>query len=160
LRGFALESDLGRLMEQLSQSRFVELAQWRGTFSTQAFRERLRRFAAKPEAQLAERRINRFTQGEQWPLVRLALGVPHDMKYNILKRGISIVPVRAPAAGSNVHFHIAGSGCAVAKLNDGTTKVRPALDASKTGMKNLDFATIDGLQLLAQEPLVLPNGLQ
>src|SRR5580765_2263924 len=82
------------------------------------------------------------------------------MKNNILKCTISVMSMRSPTTGANVHFHVAAPGWPITKLNYSTTKVGPALDASKTRMQHLDFATTAGLQLLTQKPLMLPNRLQ
>ena len=39
-------------------------------------------------------------------------------------------------------------------------EIRAALDAAKTGMKDADRLTVQGLELFAEQPLVLPDGLQ
>jgi hypothetical protein len=70
------------------------------------------------------------------------------------------MPVRVPAAGSNVHFHIPAKGRIAAHLHDGVTEIRSALDAAKTRMKNAQGLTVQGLELVAPQALVLPDGLQ
>jgi hypothetical protein len=68
--------------------------------------------------------------------------------------------VIAPAPGTEVHLDIPTKRRLLAKLEDRTAKIRPALDVSKTRMKNSQRPTVQGLQLIAQQPLMLPNGLQ
>ena len=82
------------------------------------------------------------------------------MQQDILKRGVAVVTVGAPAAGAQVNFHIAGTRRGVADLNDRAAKIRPAFDADKTGMQNADGSAIGGLELVALQPLVAPDGLE
>lgn len=77
-----------------------------------------------------------------------------------MEGGITIMAVRAPAAGTEVHLHVAGSWRSVADLHDSTAKVGTAFNTAETGMKDSDRFTVQGLELLAEQALVLPNGLQ
>jgi hypothetical protein len=79
---------------------------------------------------------------------------------DIFEGRISIVGVRVPTAGPNVDFHVAGFGRTVAKLNDSAAKVGSAFYAPKTGMQHSEGLTIASLQVVAEQPLVLPNGLE
>lgn len=86
--------------------------------------------------------------------------VPNDVQQDILKRGITIVTVGAPAGGAQVNFHVAGTRCGVADLNDGAAKIRSALNADKTGMQNPDGFAVGGLKPVALQSLVAPDGLE
>ena len=86
--------------------------------------------------------------------------VPNDVQQDVLKRGIAVVTVGAPAAGAQVNFHIAGTRHGIANLNDRVTKIRPAFDADKTGMQNANGPSIGGPEPVAAEALMAPDGLQ
>ena len=73
---------------------------------------------------------------------------------------VAIMTMGAPAAGAQVNFHVAGTRCGVAELNDRTAKIRPALDADKTGMQNPDGFPVVRLEPVALQPLVVPDGLE
>jgi len=68
--------------------------------------------------------------------------------------------VGAPAAGAQVNFHVAGTRRGVTDLNDRAAKIRPAFDADKTGVQNPDGSAIGGLEPVALQPLVAPDGLE
>jgi hypothetical protein len=86
--------------------------------------------------------------------------IPNDVQQDVLKRGIAVVAVGVPAAGAQVNFHVAGTRRGVADLNDRAAKIRPAFDADKTGVQNPDGSAIGGLELVALQPLVAPDGLE
>jgi len=68
--------------------------------------------------------------------------------------------VGVPAAGTEVHLHVAGPRWSVADLHNRAAKIRPAFNAAKTGMKDMDRFTVQGLELFTEHSLVLPDGLQ
>ncbi len=68
--------------------------------------------------------------------------------------------VSAPAAGSQVHFHIAAARGIFAYLNHGVAKIRTALKIVESRVKHADRLTIQGLELIAPQSLVKPNGLK
>jgi len=140
--------------------RVRQFAQWRRAFALKIFRECPAWFAFEPEAQFAERRVERLAQRQQRRATHRALRVPHDVQDDILKCGIAIMSVRAPAAGAEVHFHVAGAHGIVADLHHGTTKIRSTFDAAKTRMKQAHALTVQRRQLLATQALVLPDGLE
>jgi hypothetical protein len=82
------------------------------------------------------------------------------MQNNVLEGGIAIMAVRAPPAGTEIHLHVAGPWRSVADLHDRAAKVGSAFNTAETGMKDSDRFTVQGLELLAEQALVLPNGLQ
>jgi hypothetical protein len=86
--------------------------------------------------------------------------VPNDVEQDVLKRGIAIVTVGTPAGGAQVNFHVAGTRRGVADLNDRAAKIRPAFDTHKTGVQNADGSAIGGLEPVALQPLVAPDGLE
>ena len=148
-------------MQQVSQFGFIEFPQWRRTFATQIFRQRLRHFAPKPKTEFAQRCIDHFTQRQQRRPTRPgSFIVPDDVKDDIFECRISIVCMCPPTVGPDIHFDVSALSRAVTKLNDGAAKVRPAFYTSKAGMQHSDLLAIASLQLLAEQPLMLPNGLQ
>ena len=161
LRRLALQSHVRRLVEQVQQLRRRHGAQRGATFAAQIFRQRLRRLAAQPQAKLSERGIERLAQHEGGRRSGgRPLALPNHMQDDVLEGGVAIMAVGAPAAGTEVHLHVAGPGRPVADLHDRAAKIRPALDAAETGMKDSDRLTVQGLELLAEQALVLPDGLQ
>ena len=86
--------------------------------------------------------------------------VPNDVQQDILEIRVAVVTVGAPAGGAQVNFHIAGTGRGVADLNDRAAKIRPAFDADKPGMQNPDGSAIGGLEPVALQPLMTPDGLE
>ena len=82
------------------------------------------------------------------------------MEPDIFESGIFIMAMHVPAGGTQVDFDIADKGRFIAQLQHRAAKIRAAFDADKTGMKNSDAPAIGGLELIAPEALVLPDGLQ
>ena len=68
--------------------------------------------------------------------------------------------MRPPARDAEVHLHIAGARSGVTDLDERVTKIRTAFRIRKTGMKQADTLTVQGLQLIAAQALVLPDGLE
>ena len=68
--------------------------------------------------------------------------------------------VRVPAGGVQINFHVAGTRRFVAELQNRAAKIRPAFDAGEAGMKNADGFPSGGLELVAPQPLMLPDGLK
>jgi hypothetical protein len=82
------------------------------------------------------------------------------LEQDVLKRGIAVVTVGAPAAGAQINFHVTGTRRGVADLNDRAAKIRPAFDADKTGVQNPNGSAIGSLKPVALQPLVAPDGLE
>jgi hypothetical protein len=82
------------------------------------------------------------------------------VKQDIFKIRVAVVTVSAPAADAQVNFHVTGTRRGVADLNDRAAKIRPAFDADKTGMQNANGFSIGGLEPVASQPLVVPDGLE
>lgn len=70
------------------------------------------------------------------------------------------MPVRAPAADANVHFHVAGLRRLVSKLQNRAAKIRPAFDADKTRMKHAHRFAVQRAQFIPSQPLMQPDGLE
>ena len=68
--------------------------------------------------------------------------------------------VSAPAAGSQVHFHIAAARRILAYLDHRVAKIRTALKIMESGVKHAHRLTIQGLELIAPQSLMKPNGLK
>jgi hypothetical protein len=82
------------------------------------------------------------------------------MQNDVLEIRIFVVAMSAPAAGFDIDFDIAGRGQIVAELNNRAMKIRAALAIEKTRMKNSDGSTVQCHQLIAEQALVLPDGLK
>ena len=82
------------------------------------------------------------------------------MENDVLESGVALVMMRAPAAGMEIDFDIAGAGRLVADLHERAAKVRPRLMVRKTRMKHAHNFSVQCPELIAQEALVLPDGLQ
>ena len=91
---------------------------------------------------------------------RLSRVLPNDVEQDVAKCGIAVVTVGAPAADAQVNFHVTGTRRGVADLNDRAAKIRPAFDADKAGMQNANGFSIGGLEAVASQPLVVPDGLK
>ncbi len=68
--------------------------------------------------------------------------------------------VRVPAVRAQVHLHVSRPGRLVPDLHHRPPKIRPSLDAAKAGMKHANRLAVQSLELIAQQPLVLPHRLQ
>jgi hypothetical protein len=82
------------------------------------------------------------------------------VKQDVLEIWVAVVAVCAPAIGAQINFHVAGTRRAVADLNDRILKIRPALGADKTGVKNADGFPIRSFEPVTAQALMLPNGLE
>ena len=82
------------------------------------------------------------------------------MQDDVAEGGVAVMAVRVPAAGAQVHLHVAGPWRLVADLHDRAAEIRAALHAAETGMKNTDWLAVQALELFADQALVLPDGLQ
>ena len=86
--------------------------------------------------------------------------IPNDVQQNIAESRVAIVTVRPPATGAHVHFHVAGTQSGVANLNDRAAKIRTAFDTCEPRMKDAQTFAVQRAQLIAPEPLMLPDGLE
>ena len=68
--------------------------------------------------------------------------------------------VAVPTAGVDIHFHIALSDGAAFDPNQGLFKVGPAFGPGETRVNDLDGASVAGLEPVAQEALMQPDGLK
>jgi hypothetical protein len=82
------------------------------------------------------------------------------MENHVFEIRIPIMAMATPAAGANVHFHIALLRRIVAKAKQRIAKIRSALRAAKTRMKHEQPLTVQGSQLIATQTLMLPDGLK
>ena len=120
LRGLALQAHVRRLVEQVQQLRRRHGAQRGAAFAAQVFRQRLappRRPAtssARPSgasSACAQQERGRRSGGR-------LLALPNHVQDDVLEGGIAVMAVRAPAAGTKVHLHVAGPRRPVADLHD------------------------------------------
>jgi len=68
--------------------------------------------------------------------------------------------VSAPARRVQIDFHITGGGRTVRHLKDGVAEIRSGFVIPKPGVKNPYRASVQGIQLVALQALVLPDLLE
>ena len=66
------------------------------------------------------------------------------MEDDVLKCGILVVSMSAPAVVANVHFDVATDGSGITELDHGVAKIRAAFDARETRMKNSHALAVSG----------------
>ena len=161
LRRLALQSHVRGLVEQVEQLRCRQGAQGGAAVAAQFLRERLRGLTPEPEAELAQRGVEDGAQrkGGRGSGGRL-LALPDHVQDDILEGGVAVMPMCAPAAGTEVNLDVTGLRRALTELDDGAAEIRTAFDAAETRMKDTDRLTVQGCELIAKQSLVLPDGLQ
>jgi hypothetical protein len=82
------------------------------------------------------------------------------VKQDVFKIRVAVVTVGAPAVDAQVNLHVTGTRRGVTDLNDRAAKIRSAFDADKTGMQHANRFSIGGLEPVAPQPLVAPDGLE
>jgi hypothetical protein len=82
------------------------------------------------------------------------------MKYHVGEGRIALVPVGLPVAGNPVNFHVAGTGRFVAELQDRAVEVGAGGPVPKAGMEDAQRLAVEGLQILAPQPLMEPDALE
>ena len=81
------------------------------------------------------------------------------MQHHVLKRGIAIMAVRMPAAGTQINLHVARANGSVANSHHGAAEIRAGLIIFETRMKDSHHLAVQSLELIAQQPLLLPDRL-
>jgi hypothetical protein len=87
-----------------------------------------------------------------------SVAFPDDVEDDVLKILIFVVAMFAPAGGTQINFHVAGTRRHVVNLQNRVAKIRPAFDADKSRIKHADNLSIGGFKLVAPRPLMLPDG--
>jgi len=82
------------------------------------------------------------------------------MQDDIPKSWIAIMPMRVPAARSQVHFHISRLCGLFSHLHNRCAKIRTPFQIEKPRVQNSNRLAIESLKLISQQPLVLPDCLQ
>ena len=103
-------------------------------------------------AQLQPRRRPRQSPGGP-------VALPHDVQDDVFECGIAIMTVCPPAAGPDVHFHVAAEGRAIAKLKHRAAKIRPAFTTEETRMKNAQPHAVTTTSAPAEPTLTSPADL-
>src|SRR5579872_5999859 len=88
------------------------------------------------------------------------LSLPNHVQHDILKSGIDIMTMRAPTAGMEVDLDVAGARGFGANPDHGPAKIRASLVIFETRMKNSHDMSVQGLELVAQQTLLLPDSLE
>jgi hypothetical protein len=79
---------------------------------------------------------------------------------DVLKIFIFVVAMGAPAGGTQINFHVAGTRRRVINLQNRVAKIRAAFDSDESWMKHADRFSVSGFKLVAPQPLMLPDGLK
>ena len=115
--------------------------------------------APEPLAQFAQRRIEPGLESERGQAVRTG-AIPDHMQHDGAEVRIHIMPVRAPAARGQVHFHVTTQRWLVAELHHRVAEVRPGLAVQEAGMQHAHGPPVSERELVAQHALMLPDRLQ
>lgn len=138
---------------------FIQRLQGRATLPNQTFRERLRRLAAKPKVQFAQGRVQKLFQ-RQRRQVGPGAALPDYVQRDLAEGGVNVVVVGVPSARLQVHLHITRLRRLRPDLDHRLVKIRAGFAIPKSRMQHLHAAAVQGEEALAQEPLVIPYGLQ
>src|SRR6185436_19613511 len=87
-------------------------------------------------------------------------GFPDNVEDDILISGVLVVPMRVPAVGREVHFHVPVARQAISELDNRVAKIGPGLMVPKTGMQHTDGLTVRGDEPIAPQSLVMPDQLE
>ena len=79
------------------------------------------------------------------------------MKDHAVIPGIAIVAVPAPGRRADVNFHVADSRRIGGELEHGAVKIGTGLVIPESRMKNAQLLAVQGPQLIAPQPLMLPD---
>jgi hypothetical protein len=82
------------------------------------------------------------------------------MEDHVAERGISIMTVRVPPAGTQIDLDISIARGAFSELHYGSAEIGPAFQIAKTWMKNPHRLTFVCLKLIAEQSLMMPDALQ
>lgn len=115
----------------------------------------------EPHTQLTDRGIELVAEDEGGAgAAGGAVAFPDDVEDHALERDVAMMAVSLPAAGMNVHLHVPGTGWILAELDDGVVKIGSAFERGEARMKNPDRTTVQTPESIAEEALMLPNGLE
>ncbi len=127
----------------------------------QIFGQRFEGIAAKGGTQIVEGSIEFSTQRHGGNSSGSGMfPVPNDVQDDILKGGIAVMAVRAPTAGTEVDFNVAGACGFGADSHHGTVEIRASFIIFETRMKNSNRMTVQRDELVAQDTLLLPDSLE
>jgi len=119
------------------------------------------RFLTEPQTQFAQRRVQVRPQCERGQRAgRVRVGLPDNVKHHVAVARIAVVAMAAPAGRVQINFDITVAGGLAAKLEHGAAEIRTGLVVPETGMKNAHWSAVQGPQLIAPQPLMLPDALQ
>src|SRR5437868_10682884 len=71
-----------------------------------------------------------------------------------------MVPMRLPASGLKINFHVAGARWLGTNLHNRSTKIRPGFAIMKARMKDAHIFAVQGPQFVAKQSLMLPDDLE
>ena len=82
------------------------------------------------------------------------------MQDDIFEIWIAVVPMRVPATGAQIYFHIARTRRVGADLNHRAAKIRPAPGTGETGVKNANGPSLRSFEPVTAQALMQPDGLK
>jgi hypothetical protein len=148
-------------MQQLRQLLRWQIAQRPAALPEQFVRQRFERIPTQPRVQFRQRRVQPVVQcHHRDACVRRAVSLPDHVQHHFLERGIAVVPVRAPAGGAQVHFHVALARRLAVNLHHRAAEIRAGVVIFETRMKHPGLSTVQCNELVAPQTLPLPDDLQ
>ena len=159
LGGLGFKPDAGRAAEQIEQPGLGKFAQGGAALAAQFGREGTPGFGAGPGEQFGERGVQNPRELKRGQ-AGIGLAGPDDVQDDVLESGVGVVAVRAPAAGVEIDLDIAGDGLRGIELDDRVAEVGSAFMAPEAGVQHENAAAIGAAQLIAEEALMKPDGLQ
>lgn len=157
----ALEPHPRRLLQQFARLFGRQPGQRTGARPLQSGRPFPRLDRARPPLDLAQRRVNKLFQRQGGQGMRSGRrAIPNDVQDDAGKRRIALVPVRLPVAANPVNFHVPCARRFLAELQHRPAKIRAGCPVPKAGMEHPQRLAVEGLQLLAPQPLMQPDALQ
>ena len=91
---------------------------------------------------------------------RVRPGAPNHMQNDIGKSRIAMVLMGLPILPFPINFNVTRSRLLLADLDDRAAKIRPGLMIPEPRMQHAQGPAIHRLQLIALEPLMVPDRLQ
>jgi hypothetical protein len=87
-------------------------------------------------------------------------GVPDDVEDDAGIGGVTVVAMGVPRGGEQIDFDVAGEREIVIELDEGVVEIGAGFVVPEAGVEDADVATVEGIEGIAEETLVLPEGLE
>lgn len=90
----------------------------------------------------------------------LGRAIPDNVEDDAGKGGVGGVAVGIPVGGQRIDLDIASGGQVFPDLNDSLEKIRAGFVIQESGVEDAQWMVLGGLQGVATQALMLPDGLQ